>query len=207
MATNLDFNSIISGTSPSNIDFSANFLGSLYTVIYWLTLLACLVSFMFAAIMFLTSSGDPTKIKKARDYVTAGITSLIVVVGASTFLQLLSGIQTKAEGQTSSAAIFQFAGKSFMDILSLGLEFGFILVALFIAWGGINYLFSTGNPDKIKKATAMITYALLGLVVLILFYALSQFIVNFTNYNTEQTKNQLESGALNINTSPTTPGS
>ncbi|HRY59973.1 MAG TPA: hypothetical protein P5096_01185 [Patescibacteria group bacterium] len=183
MATNLDFNSIVSGTSLTDINFSTNFLGSLYSVTYWLTLLACLISFMVATLMYISSSGNPDKIKKARKYVEAGITSLIVVVGARVFFGLLSGVQEKASGQTSSAAIFTFAGKTMGDILSLGLEFGFVLVALLIAWGGINYLFSTGNPDKIKKATAMITYALLGLVVLILFYALSQFIINFIGYN------------------------
>lgn len=209
--TAFDFNDITSNLNPSNVDFSTNFLGALYTVTYWLTLMACLVAFMVATLMFITSSGDPGKIKKARSYLEAGITSLLVVVGASFFFQLLRGIQDRSVGKTGSAELFIFAQRSLADVLSLGLEFGFILVALFIAWGGINYLFSTGDPGKIKKATSMITYAMLGLVVLILFYAISQFVFNFTNYSSstidpenpgvvEQLQEELQ-----INTPATTP--
>lgn len=180
----VNFDNIIANPTLRGLSFEgANFLPSLYSVIYYLTISACLVAFIIATLLYISSSGDPGKIKKARSYVEAGITSLVVVVGGRFFFALLSKIQGSGDPATTSAQLFGFLSDTMGDVLVLGYEIGFVLVALFIAWGGITYLFSAGDPGKVKKAVSTITAALLGLVILILFYALSSFILNFTMYN------------------------
>jgi len=59
-----------------------------------------------------------------------------------------------------------------MEIINRGLAYtiiiaGFLSVA-FIFWGGISFILSGGQEDKIKEAVGTIRYAIIGLVVTIL---------------------------------------
>lgn len=53
-----------------------------------------------------------------------------------------------------------------------------ILAVIFIIVGGVNYTISQGDPGKVKKAKDTIMYALVGLVVALLAFAITQFVLN-----------------------------
>lgn len=55
-----------------------------------------------------------------------------------------------------------------------------VLVFFFLLWGGIQYIFSQGNPKDAEAARRRITYAIIGLVVLILAFLVLQAIQNWT---------------------------
>ncbi len=62
--------------------------------------------------------------------------------------------------------------------LALALIGASILSIFFIIWGGITFILSAGNEDKIRKAVHTIRYAIIGLVVtFVAFFAVS-FIAN-----------------------------
>lgn len=62
--------------------------------------------------------------------------------------------------------------------LALALIGASILSIIFIIWGGISFILSAGNEDKIRKAVHTIRYAIIGLVVtFVAFFAVS-FIAN-----------------------------
>jgi hypothetical protein len=62
--------------------------------------------------------------------------------------------------------------------LALALIAASVLSIFFIIWGGISFILSAGNEDKIRKAVHTIRYAIIGLVVtFIAFFAVS-FIAN-----------------------------
>lgn len=67
-----------------------------------------------------------------------------------------------------------------MEIISvfiaLGLIAATILCLVFIIFGGISFILSAGNEDKIKKAVHTIRYAIVGLVVAFIAYFLVLFI-------------------------------
>lgn len=52
-----------------------------------------------------------------------------------------------------------------------------ILVVLFIA-GGFMWMTSAGNPDKVKKAKDIIQNALIGAVIVVIAYSLTQFVLS-----------------------------
>lgn len=54
---------------------------------------------------------------------------------------------------------------------------GLVCVVVMII-GGINYMTSTGDAGKVKKAKDTILYGLIGLVVCVLAFALVQFVIN-----------------------------
>ena len=52
------------------------------------------------------------------------------------------------------------------------------LAILFILWGGIRYTLSRGDPGNIKAAKETVVYAVVGLVVAIVAYAIVSFVVS-----------------------------
>jgi uncharacterized BrkB/YihY/UPF0761 family membrane protein len=69
---------------------------------------------------------------------------------------------------------------SALDIVStfiaLGLIAATILCLVFIIIGGISFILSAGNEDKIKKAVHTIRYSIIGLIVAFIAYFLVLFI-------------------------------
>ena len=58
--------------------------------------------------------------------------------------------------------------------IALALIVASLLCLLFIIWGGITFILSAGNEDKIKTAMHTIRYAIIGLfVTFIAFFAVS----------------------------------
>jgi len=55
-----------------------------------------------------------------------------------------------------------------------------VLVFLFLLWGGIQYIFSQGNPKEVQNAQRRMTYAIIGLAVLILAFLVLQAIEAWT---------------------------
>lgn len=54
--------------------------------------------------------------------------------------------------------------------------FSGILLFIYLAWGGYDYLLSGGNPEKVKAGQGKITSAFIGFTLLFLTYILVQII-------------------------------
>lgn len=50
-----------------------------------------------------------------------------------------------------------------------------IVAVGFIIYGGVTYITSTGDPSKVKKASMAILYSVIGLIVVILAAAITNF--------------------------------
>ena len=53
-----------------------------------------------------------------------------------------------------------------------------ILAVIFIIVGGVNYTISQGDPGKVSKAKSTILYAVIGLIVSLLAFAITEFVLN-----------------------------
>lgn len=61
------------------------------------------------------------------------------------------------------------------------------LVAVFlIIWAGIQYVMSSGDKEKVDGARKRMTYAIIGLVFIIMSFTLLRFISNFTGVGLDQ---------------------
>lgn len=71
--------------------------------------------------------------------------------------------------------------KTLADLINIIVRFVYpfagILLFIYLAWGGYNYLLSGGNPEKVKTGQGKITSAFIGFVLLFLTYVLVQIIV------------------------------
>jgi len=68
----------------------------------------------------------------------------------------------------------------FGNLVSASLGFAGILLFIFIVIGGFKYLTSSGDPKKTQSAQQTLTWALIGMVVLVSAYFILQLIATFT---------------------------
>ncbi len=52
-----------------------------------------------------------------------------------------------------------------------------IVAVIWIIIGGVNYITSSGDPTKIKKARETILYAVIGLIICVLAFAIVNFVI------------------------------
>lgn len=53
-----------------------------------------------------------------------------------------------------------------------------IVGVVMIIIGGVNYAMSQGDPGKVQKAKNTVLYGIIGLVVALLAFAITQFVIN-----------------------------
>jgi len=86
-----------------------------------------------------------------------------------------SNIQTK-----DGVATIQGLEGLFSNVVSVILGFGGIVLFVLLIVGGFNYLTSGGDPKKIEGAKATLTYAIIGIVVLVLAFLIIRLIETLT---------------------------
>lgn len=53
-----------------------------------------------------------------------------------------------------------------------------IIFVCFVVYAGFLYLTAAGNPDAVKKAKALLTQAIIGIVIIVAAYAISSFVID-----------------------------
>ena len=112
---------------------------------------------------------------------TIGFSSLIV---ASTYAaDDICGADNVPEEIKRSSGCYGNAGTQLpevvVNILNAIIAVSGLIAVIFIVVGGVQYMTSAGDAAKTKKAKDTILYALIGLIVCVLAFA----IVNFVIYN------------------------
>jgi len=72
-------------------------------------------------------------------------------------------------------------GAVIVKIVNVLLGFTAALAVLFIIIGGLQYITSAGNTDKAKTGRQTLTYAILGLIIVILSYFIVSLVTNIVN--------------------------
>ena len=83
-------------------------------------------------------------------------------------------------GITEETANFKALEAIFSNILTIAVSLAGIAVFIMLILGGFSYLTSGGDPEKVKKSTGTITWAIIGLAILIGIWFIFKFIEEFT---------------------------
>ncbi len=105
-----------------------------------------------------------------------GVTSLTPVVtqaacGYNRVTGEITPCGSDGTGTTSDLA------KIISNITTWILGFAGTIAVLFIIWGGIQYITAAGNEKQAESAKQTLTYAVLGLIVILLAYVIVQLVV------------------------------
>lgn len=65
-------------------------------------------------------------------------------------------------------------------VINLFVGLSFIALVVMLVWSGIKFLTSGGEPKAIQSASQTVTWALLGMLFLVLVWLILQLVANFT---------------------------
>jgi len=69
--------------------------------------------------------------------------------------------------------------KGFDDAIDFLLPVGVVLSIVFIIIGGYMWMVSAGNPDKVKQAQGTLTWAIIGLILILLASLLIKTLIDY----------------------------
>ncbi len=93
-------------------------------------------------------------------------------------LSLLDVMNGQYRGDGQPADLFDGPQALIPRAINLMLFIVGILAIFMLIWGGIRYVISGGNQEKVKDAKNTILYAIIGLVVAILGYAVINWVIS-----------------------------
>lgn len=103
-----------------------------------------------------------------------------LAAGLSSVLYLLSGFKVlAADAGPSPAGLTQLEGV-FSAVISSVVGLAFITLLILLVWSGFKFLMSGGEPKAIASARDTMTWAMLGVVFLVLAWIILQLIHSFT---------------------------
>lgn len=157
--------------NPLNVRTVTQLVSRLIEVAVWVMMPLAALAVIIAAFMYTMSAGNPENIKRANSALKWGLIGFFLVLGAQFVKDVVIGVAGQA------------ASKNFADFISsLVYTGGTILVALSVLMIMYSaFLFITGGSDPQKRVTArnVLVYALIGVALAVLAFAIPRLIQNF----------------------------
>lgn len=145
------------------------------------------IMILYGGFKFITSSGDSAAVEGARKTITNASIGLIISITSVAIVNLILGLLS---GTTTVAQIRSVDGSvetvnvpitTAADILKNGLNIFYYLVGaiavIMIIKAGFTYITSGGDSANVTKAKNTILYAVIGLIVVITAFAITNFII------------------------------
>ena len=157
---------------------------------------------IYGGYLYTFSGGDPGKVATGKKALTQAFIGLAIVLSANVILNSIS-IALGADFTAKRCITAENTTECYNDgendpvqmvssMLQWVIGIAGVVSAIFVVYGGISYITSTGDPGKVKKAKDMILYALIGLAIV----GLSEIIVVFvSNIITEANNNSSDANS------------
>ena len=139
---------------------------------------------IYGGYLYTLSGGDPGKVATGKKTLTQAFIGLAIVMSANLIMSTIR-ILLVQNGNLSNCDITTGSGGGCVDpgnlvgnLIGWVISIAGIVSAIFLVYGGITYITSSGDPGKIKNAKNMILYSLIGLVIVALASIISAFVTN-----------------------------
>lgn len=113
---------------------------------------------IYGGFQYMLSQGDPGRAARGRKTVVNAAIGIAVVMTASIISGAVSDIISGAVNKENF----------FLDLFNTAFLWAGIIASIMIVWGGIQYIMSTGDPNKTSRAKNTILYSAIGLLLVIL---------------------------------------
>lgn len=123
---------------------------------------------LYGGFQYLTSSGNPDQAAKARKTILNAIIGVVITISASAIVDRLSAITA------STGTPEEVIG----SILNIVYFLAGTIAVLVIVISGYKFVTGGGNPDAIQKAKNTILYAVIGLIIVFLAYAITRYVLD-----------------------------
>lgn len=138
---------------------------------------------IYGGYLYTMSSGDPTKVANGRKTLAHAFIGLAIVMLANVILNTIRialganfAENCIANAGTNGCYNVDTAGNMITSAISWAVGVAGFVSAIFVVYGGISYVTSSGDPGKVQKAKQMILYALIGLAIVALAEIITAFV-------------------------------
>ena len=128
---------------------------------------------IYGGYLYMISSGDAGKIASGKKTITRAIIGLLIVACAKMiFGAILSAMGTRAQvGAGQETAVIMHAINWVIGVAG-------IVCVIYIVVGGVGYMTSAGDVGKLQRAKNTILYAIIGLIIVALSFAITNFVIS-----------------------------
>lgn len=137
---------------------------------------------IYGGYLFIMSQGDPSRAMRGKKTITTAVIGMVIGLGASVFVNTAIQILNINQGIDSWMAASQnqaeFTVATLNNIFSWAYAMAGLVAVGFIIKSGIDYMISSGDLGKTRKATHALIYSVVGLVVVILAAVITGFIIS-----------------------------
>lgn len=139
---------------------------------------------IYGGYLYIFSAGDPGKVATGKKTLSQAFIGLAIVMSANAIMSVIRFALLGASGSfscdlTSGGGCISPEDANGMVTRTIQWFIGMagVVSAIFVVYGGIAYISSSGDPSKLQKAKSVILYALIGLAIV----ALAEFITAFVS--------------------------
>jgi hypothetical protein len=111
---------------------------------------------------------------------TMFLASLVLSVGLFA-VPALVGAQTDVFGVNYGAATGlgqQDPRETIANVIKIALSFLGIVAVIIVLWGGVLWMTAAGNSEKVDQAKKVLFSGLIGLIIILSAFAVTQFVIN-----------------------------
>lgn len=126
---------------------------------------------------YMKSRGDPSRLSSAKDAITNAVVGLIVSLGSVAIVNFISGGIRGDRVENGVPAVNAGAAQLTAVMNNLVFPIAGAICVVFMIIGGIQYATSNGNSADVAKAKDTLVYSLVGLVFVIMAFAIVQLIL------------------------------
>lgn len=131
---------------------------------------------IYGGFLFMTGGGNPAQVEKGRKSVMNAIVGLVISMGAIAITKFIFGIIGSAAQDANG--VVQLTGEQLLQNgLNITYFIGGVISVIVIVIAGIMYTTSAGDTSKVTKAKNMLVYSIAGLVVVLVAFAITNFVI------------------------------
>lgn len=131
---------------------------------------------IYGGFKFITSAGAPDDSAKARKTIINAVVGLIISIFS---VAIVNVVTTALAGGVDANGIPTIAADNatLVNILNVVYTWAGIIAVLMIVIGGLLYVISGGNQSNITKAKDTIIYSVVGLIIVLVAFTITQFVL------------------------------
>lgn len=161
-------------TNPISAATVLDLIGEVLKLVQVIAVPLAAIGILIASFFYITSMGDPSRLGQARSAILYSVIGLAIALSAQFLVDVVIAIAQGASAAKSFAAFIDNLAGAFGNIL-----FGLSVLAMLYA----AFLFLIGGGDEKKRTEAkqVITYAVLGLIIALLAFAIPELVKIIVN--------------------------
>lgn len=142
---------------------------------------------IYGGYLYTFSGGDPGKVATGRKTLAQAFLGLAIVMSANLIMSTIRIALLSGSGNLGNCLVVEGnnitgnctdATAVVTSTINWFIAIAGIVSAIFVVYGGISYITSAGDPNKLKKAKDMILYSLIGLAIVALASVITAFVSN-----------------------------